>query len=381
MRIKNKVLALAAVLPLAGIGLAAGAAHATTPLVSASTTIINNADSGGNGFWANDDFTRTLTINTDTTSSDCAPLSGFSATTDTCYSASVSDSGDANTIVGAFQPNQGGVTTTGDKITGPTEAVPFSGTAAYQFYAPTADVPSATVVQTTVNDNFTHPSSGMDSTSQWYLQAFTASEQGSVTGALGNWSWVYANGCEKWTDANTNHDGQSTPLADDGNITGSVCTTPVPVPTPTGTSTATPPPVSGVVGEISSFADYSYSCLDNSNFTWADGNPLQLWKCGAGGGADQQFTLAKVGGQQVLEAVAPVGKPQGPWCVTDNGAGARLTIQHCTGAGDQVISKQGPYYVFADGNVMNDAGWYTGNGAGVIAWPQVMTRNERWSLP
>ena len=152
-------------------------------------------------------------------------------------------------------------------------------------------------------------------------------------------------------------------------------------PTPTPTGTSTPAPVHGVVGEISSFADYSWSCLDNSNFTWANGNPIQLWKCGASGGADQQFTLATVGGHGVLEAIAPAGKPQGPWCVTDNGAGAQLTISSCTGGASQQVSKQGPYYVFADGNVMNDAGWYTGNGAGVIAWPQVMTRNERWSLP
>ena len=166
---------------------------------------------------------------------------------------------------------------------------------------------------------------------------------------------------------------------ENGDVNPCVGGAPAPAPIPTGTST--PTPVTGVVGEISSFADYSYSCLDNANFNWADGNPIQLWQCGASGGADQQFTLAKVGGQQVLEAVAPAGKPQGPWCVTDHGAGARLTIQHCTGTGGQVISKQGPYYVFADGLVMNDAGWYTGNGAGVIAWAQVMTRNERWSLP
>ena len=103
-----------------------------------------------------------------------------------------------------------------------------------------------------------------------------------------------------------------------------------------------PAPVHGVVGEISSFADYSWSCLDNSNFTWAAGNPIQLWKCGASGGADQQFTLATVGGHGVLEAIAPAGKPQGPWCVTDNGAGARLTIEPCTGTGGPGHRQAGP---------------------------------------
>ena len=81
---------------------------------------------------------------------------------------------------------------------------------------------------------------------------------------------------------------------ENGDVNPCVGGTPAPAPTPTGTTT--PAPVHGVVGEISSFADYSWSCLDNSNFTWANGNPIQLWKCGASGGADQQFTLATVGG-------------------------------------------------------------------------------------
>jgi Ricin-type beta-trefoil lectin domain len=156
---------------------------------------------------------------------------------------------------------------------------------------------------------------------------------------------------------------------------------PAPAPTPTPTGTPSPLPVSGAAGAISSFTDYSWSCLDNSNFNWAAGNPLQLWQCGAGGGADQQFQFATSGGQQVLQAIAPAGKPQGPWCVTDHGFRGRLTIEPCTGSVNQQVSKHGPYYVFGDGNVMDDAGFNARNGAAVIGYTQNGGRNQHWSLP
>jgi hypothetical protein len=221
---------------LAGLGLAvsgnvaaATAASAGTPLVSATTSIANDPDTGGNGTWADDDFTRTLTVSTDPTSSDCAALAGWTASADVCYSAAITDAGTANTVVNAFQPNQGSSTLadqTGDKITGPSEGVPFTGTASYQFYAPAGGIPSAADVPATLNDNFAKPS-GAASTSEWYLEAFAATGRtGVYTGGIGNWSWTYADSCESWTDANTNSQGQSTPLSDDGNITGKACATP-----------------------------------------------------------------------------------------------------------------------------------------------------------
>lgn len=230
MTIRSRLLAVAGalgfVLSFGAAAAPAGTAAAATPLVSAATSISNNPDSGGNGTWADDDFTRTLTINVDTTSSDCASLTGWNASVDVCYSGSISDTGTAATVTGAFQPNQGSATAadqTGDKITGPSEKVPFTGSAGFQFYAPTSDIPSAANVPATVNDQFT-TQGGAAGTSEWYLQAFTtAGRAGVYTSGLGNWSWTYATSCEKWTDANTNGDGQSTPISDDGNITGKAC--------------------------------------------------------------------------------------------------------------------------------------------------------------
>ena len=145
----------------------------------------------------------------------------------------------------------------------------------------------------------------------------------------------------------------------------------------------TPPPSSTIYGPgpISSFTDYSRYCLDNRNGGWFSGNELQLWTCGADGGRDQQAVLVTFGGHEVLGFLAPSGDPQGPWCVTGNGVGARLTITGCTGDSSQQISKRGPYYEFSDGTVMNDAGWGSFNGASVIDYGYTGARNERWSLP
>jgi hypothetical protein len=230
----RRTLALAASLGLAfgGAAAAATSASASTPLVTASTIITNNPDSGGDGAWAYDDFTRTLTISTDT-SSDCASLTGWE-TADSCYTAEVTDTGTAATIVGAFQPNQGTTVTadqTAGKVTGPREQVPFSGSASYQFYAPRGIIPSAAVVPANRDNDFT-AQTGAFSMSSWFLQAFTSAGQEGVYGQIGDWSWTYKNSCEKWTDASTNNGGQSTPLADDGNITGKVC--PVSTTSPSG---------------------------------------------------------------------------------------------------------------------------------------------------
>ncbi len=140
-------------------------------------------------------------------------------------------------------------------------------------------------------------------------------------------------------------------------------------------------------GEISSFVNYSASCLDNSNYTWANGNPLQLWKCGAAGGVNQQFRIVAFSdGSSQLQAVAPSGSPQGPWCVT---AGAlstnRLTIQTCgNGTGHQDVIKSGSYYEFTGTSgplVMDDKGFGTANGNPIIGYPLNGGKNQQWSLP
>lgn len=137
------------------------------------------------------------------------------------------------------------------------------------------------------------------------------------------------------------------------------------------------------VGPVSTFVNYSRSCLDNKNFNWTVGNPIQIWQCGAAGGADQQFRLAYYAGAQVLQAVAPPSKPAGPWCVTATLAkGDALTIQRCTGTGGQVVKKAGSFYEFPTQNLVMDlTGYRTANGTKVQGWPLTGGRNQQWSLP
>lgn len=216
---KKKILSAAAVTALAagvtwGASTAANAAPLTA-LFSVTTHITNNAGAGNGGNWATDGVTRTLTVSTDANGADCAASLPAG---NVCYSAHVVDHGFFHAIAGAGTPNQ--------FIPGTTilHAVPgtLNGTADYAFYAPSGDVPSAANVLTALDDHGTHLSSGPDSTSGWYLQAFTSTGQGSVhgTGLLNTWAWKYSTGCETWVDSAANGQGN---LANDGNITGVIC--------------------------------------------------------------------------------------------------------------------------------------------------------------
>lgn len=197
------------------VAAAAPAAFAAPlPLVTAVTHVAGNADDGGNGTWAYDNFTRTLKVSRDAS---VTPPAGEAA-----YTATVSDAGTWRAVFGAFTPNQGGADL-GLKI-GRNADGTFTGTASYSFDAPAADVPSAANVAKYVNDNFTKPASGPDSTSQWYLQAFTAAQQPAVTGSIGDdFTWTYGNACQSWTDSAADGDGQGSA---DGNITGKACVFP-----------------------------------------------------------------------------------------------------------------------------------------------------------
>ena len=134
-------------------------------------------------------------------------------------------------------------------------------------------------------------------------------------------------------------------------------------------------------GEISSFTDYSASCLTASgNHPWSG---LVLDACGANGGAGQDFAFDTVGHTPVLEAVTGNNGHGGSLCVTAPRGQGQLTLQPCTGRASQDVTKHGAYYVFNgdNGYVMDDAKWSTAPGSPVIAFPNNGGRNQRWSSP
>ena len=174
--------------------------------VSAETLMTNRPDSGGNGDWANDQFTRKITIDqqTSTAATNCSP------TATQCFliaGAKLTDTdGTFTTISGAFTPNQFG-TDAGLHITHVVSGK-MSGNGEFPaFYA--TELPNAHKVPGT-NDGDANPSS------TWPELAFPAGTQ--FTGlSETTFSYSYHHGAQHWLDADTNGGGQS---AAAGNITG-----------------------------------------------------------------------------------------------------------------------------------------------------------------
>jgi hypothetical protein len=332
----------AAVAGLAVPGTANAASNAT-----ATTKFTNHPDSGNHGTWANDDFGRVASVtflSVDPTLTDC----GSKATSCFQYTGTIKDTGSFFVVSGAKSP-QAGVTILG------TPSGPFMGGSDVKFFS-SSDTASATGVPASVTG------AGPVSTTNWVEQFFPAGTTFGTGPTLSNWSWSYESSftCEFWVNAVWNSSGS---LPADGDITGtSHCLSDT--------------------GPVSTFVNHSGSCLDNTNFTWTNGNPQQIWTCGAAGSADQTFRLANYNGAVVLQAVAPTTASTYPWCVTAPGSVGRLTIQTCSGTGGQVVKKEGPYYVFtATGSVMDLRAFSTANGNAVIAYPENGGKNQQWSLP
>ena len=192
-----RILAAAAVpVALAGSAAAAlaspGRQSAPKP-VTAATQLSNRDDSGGNGNWAKDTLTRTLTIRE---TGHAGGLYYFTAT--------IRDAGTFRAIKYAHTPNQGRPYT-GDRIVYGASG-PMSGSASYSFTAST--LPSARLVPR-------HVSGDADSTSTWYELAFKPGTTFAGTG-IGAWSWHYSAAVKEgrhvvgqhWTDAYSNDAGQ-----------------------------------------------------------------------------------------------------------------------------------------------------------------------------
>jgi hypothetical protein len=176
------------------------------PKVSADTLMTNRLDSGGNGDWANDQFTRKVTIDEQTPTA----LSNCGVTVGQCFliaGAKLTDTdGTFTTISDAFTPNQFG-TDHGLRITNVVSGK-MSGNGEFPFFYAT-ELPDAHKVPAT-NDGDANPSP------TWPELAFPAGTQ--FTGlSEDTFSYSYHHGTQHWLDANSTNGGQS---ADAGNITG-----------------------------------------------------------------------------------------------------------------------------------------------------------------
>lgn len=146
--------------------------------------------------------------------------------------------------------------------------------------------------------------------------------------------------------------------------------------------------------EVSSFANYSHSCLTNRNGTLAAYNPLQLFTCGYAGGASQQLRLVAVTGQTATWELQ-FKTSSGSWCVTQSAFNASPLVLGVCNTGTPGMRRQfitlisgagnchcGVYYRFPyTGRVMDDWAYDTSNGATVGTYGLNGGRNQGWSLP
>lgn len=175
--------------------------------VTATTTVTNWPESSG---WANDNFTRTVTI---TRQHAAATSHCNDASTCWYYTETLSDNGSFTTVSGATAPNGSNPVKINGIVSGN-----LVGGGGLEFYA-SSGTPSANGVPATA-DGSSKPST----TTDWYKLFFPAgttfAQAGTANDPWTTYKWVYtaSKTCEQWTDAILpGDDGQG---SGDGNITG-----------------------------------------------------------------------------------------------------------------------------------------------------------------
>jgi hypothetical protein len=129
---------------------------------------------------------------------------------------------------------------------------------------------------------------------------------------------------------------------------------------------------SGATGPITSGVNGS-KCVDDSAFSSANGNKIQMWDCT--GGVNQQWTLASNGTVQVY------GK-----CMDITGAnysnGTPIELWQCNGGGNQQWQAQNGELVNpASGKCLDDPNFNTANGTQLDLWQCNGGSNQQWHLP
>jgi non-reducing end alpha-L-arabinofuranosidase len=128
----------------------------------------------------------------------------------------------------------------------------------------------------------------------------------------------------------------------------------------------------GATGPITSGLSSS-KCVDDSAFSTANGNKIQMWDCT--GGVNQQWTVASGGTLQVY------GK-----CLDITGAnysnGTLIELWDCNGgANQQWQASNGELVNPASGKCLDDPNFNTTNGTQLILWTCNGGSNQQWNLP
>jgi hypothetical protein len=171
--------------------------------VNAVTSVSDRNDSGTNGDWAKDTFTRDVTVTRQhaAKAADC----GSGATQCWFYTANLVDSGSFMTIEGAKSP------AAGVDIAGIVSGT-FNGGSRIEFYA-SSDSPDASLVPATVTGNDL-------ATGDWVKEFFADGTTVTAPDLL-NWSWTYTAPatCEQWVNAKAGNEGDITGVNQCGTAT------------------------------------------------------------------------------------------------------------------------------------------------------------------
>jgi len=128
----------------------------------------------------------------------------------------------------------------------------------------------------------------------------------------------------------------------------------------------------GATGPITA-GDNGAKCVDDSAFSTANGNKIQIWDCT--GGVNQQWTVGSGGTLQVY------GK-----CLDITGAnsanGTLIELWQCNGgANQQWQAENGQLVNSASGKCLDDPGSNTANGTQLELWACNGGANQQWHLP
>jgi non-reducing end alpha-L-arabinofuranosidase len=128
----------------------------------------------------------------------------------------------------------------------------------------------------------------------------------------------------------------------------------------------------GATGPITA-GDNSAKCVDDSAFSTANGNKIQMWDCT--GGVNQAWTVESNGTLQVY------GK-----CMDITGAnynnGTLIELWTCNGGGNQQWQAQNGELVNpASGKCLDDPNFNTANGTQLVLWACNGGSNQQWHLP
>lgn len=189
-------------LALGGVATATDETCAPGWVATYSTVVSNRPDSGTNGTWAYDAFTRTTTVY-----DHC----------DGTYGVKLDDAGTFTTVAGTSPGDQAAPLVAG--ITGS-----FTGSA------------SIVVTSETPPTDPGPTSDGSVGSSAWAGLLFA----GNV-GVLGDWGWTYATDCETWVNSSAGNSGDV--VGEDCQPPTSTTTTTPPTTTTTDVTTTTSPPI------------------------------------------------------------------------------------------------------------------------------------------